>query len=310
MKSFVGLLVITYLALVSATPIPGLDLVGVGMDILSGKTKLPVVQFSYNKQASWYNPFLNQSFDSPDQAVVYVTSETDIDVGVYWSVADYAAAYADAYEVDESYYDYAYTQSDAVAQAYAVFYGGESILSVTEAEISLYEVICYPTSTLSTSDLFTSMVEKLPTEYDEKAYGKMVKSFGTHVVIQAAFGGEALMYATVANELYVEAGVQAVQSAALAYFQQSTGFAFYGAESAQEEVVDEGYLQSYFAFAGGLYEQVDVYSDWMKTIKYAPSRISYKLAELSEMVSHPQKKVHLQKAVMDHVTAAKKLKQN
>jgi len=303
-------LLIAYLALVSPAPIPGLDLVGVGIDILSGKTKLPVVQFSYNNQGTWYNPFLGQSFDSPDQAVVYVTSETDIDVGVYWSLADYAAAYADAYEVDETYYDYAYTQSDAVAQAYAVFYGGESVLSVTEAEISLYEVVCYPTSMLQSSDLFASMVEKLPTEYDEKAYGKMVKTFGTHVVIQAAFGGEALMCSTVANELYVEYGVQAVQSAALAHFQQATGVAIYGAEGAEEELVDQGYLQSYFTYSGGLYEEVDVYSDWMKTVKYAPSRISYKLAEVSEMVSHPQKKIHMQKAVMDHVTAAKKLKQN
>jgi len=183
-------------------------------------------------------------------------------------------------------------------------------LSVTEAEISLYEVVCYPTSMLQTSDLFSSMVDKLPTEYDEKAYGKMVKTFGTHVVIQAAFGGEALMYTAVANELYVEEGIQAVQSAALANFRQATGLALYGAVGTEGELVDEGYLQSYFTYSGGLYEEVDEYSDWMKTIKYAPSRISYKLAEISEMVSHPQKKIHLQKAVMDHVTSAKKLKQN
>jgi len=297
------------LALASATrPLQGLDMIGVGFDALSGKNKLPVVAWTYSEHNTWTNPFTNQVYDTPDQTAVFVTSEADIGVAVFWSLADYAAAIAQSAGVGGTFLG-AFAQSEEVLEAYSVFAGAENILAVTKNTFALYEIASFPAETLTVTKTFSQFVEALPVDYQPQAYQKVINYFGSHVVVQAVFGGEATMYTSLSNSVYATVGAQKVGKIAMAQFNNLTEWGAQGAEAAEVSFVDQGQLLSSLTFVGGVWEEVDQYSSWVKSIKTAPTKISYKLAEISELIPHAQKKINMQKAVAEHLLQVKVNKQ-
>jgi len=306
MSQIALLVVLVMVAVCSAIrPPQGMELIGVGVDALSGQTKFPVVGFTYTGGQTWTSPYTSQVYDVADQTVIYVESQADMGVSVHWSLQDYAVAVAQYAGVGEELLG-AFYKSEEVMEAHAVFAGGENVLAVTRNTFSLYEIVSAPSELLPVSPSFSKMVDALPADYDPIPYNRLIKNFGSHVVVQAVFGGEATLYTTLSSAVYAAAGVQAVGQFAMAQFQNLTGVgAISGAVQESAVVAAEGAVASYMNFQGGLWEQIDQYSNWVKSIKVAPHRVSYRLADISEFVQHPQKKANIKKAIVEHVTPMK-----
>jgi len=305
--SQIALLVVLVMAVACSAvrPPQGMELIGVGVDALSGKTKFPVVGFTYTGGQTWTSPYTSQVYDVPDQTVIYVESEADMGVAVHWSLQDYAVAVAQYAGVGEELLG-AFYKSEQVLEAHSVFAGGENVLAVTKNTFTLYEIVAAPTELLPVSSSFSKMIDVLLVEYDPIPYNKLIKSVGSHVIVQVVLGGEATLYTTVSTAVYATAGAQAVEQFAMAQFQNLTGVgAVTGAAQTSAVVAAEGAVGSYMNFQGGLWEEIDQYSNWVKSIKVAPHRVSYRLADISEFVQHPQKKANIKKAIVEHVTPMK-----
>lgn len=65
-------------------------------------------------------------------------------------------------------------------------------MGLTSQLATIYEVTLAPVFLLNETDVFTTMVNRLPETYDEAAYANFVSYFGTHTVSQALYGGEVI----------------------------------------------------------------------------------------------------------------------
>jgi len=308
MMSQIALLLLLVAAACSAVRAPqGMEFIGVGVDALRGETKFPVVGFTYTGGQTWTSPYNSQVYDMADQTVIYVEAEADMGVAVHWSLQDYAVAVAQYAGVGEEFMG-AFYKSEQVLEAHAVFAGGENVLAVIKNTFSLYEIVSAPTDLLPITPSFSKMIDALPADYDTVAYSRLIKNFGSHVVVQAVFGGEATLFTTVSTSVYAAVGVQAVGQFAVAQFRNLTSVgAIAGAQQESVAVSVEGSVTSYMNFQGGLWEEIDQYSNWVKSIKVAPHRVSYRLADISEFIQHPQKKANVKKAIVEHLTPPVKL---
>jgi hypothetical protein len=300
------LIVLAIVATNAVRPPQGMEFIGVGLDALTGEIKLPVVGFTHNDGRTWVSPYTSEVHDVADQTVIYAEAEADMGVAVHWSLQDYATAVAQQAGVGEEFLGGAFAKSEVVLEAHAVFAGGENVLAVTTSSYALYAIAAAPSELLAVTPSFSKMLDLLPEEYDAVAYKKLVKNFGSHVVVQGVFGGSATLYTTVSTGFYAAVGVQAVGQVALAQFRNLTAVgAIAGAEASTAVAASEGIVTSYMNFQGGLWEEVDQYSSWVKSIKVAPHRISYRVADISEFVQHPVKKANLKKAILEHVLPLK-----
>jgi hypothetical protein len=282
-----------------------MEFIGVGVDALTGQTKFPVVSFTYNDGKTWTNPYTSEVYDVADQTVIYAESQADMVVAVHWSLQDYATALAQYAGVGEEYAG-AFGKSEEVVEAHAVFAGGENVLAVTRNTFTLYEIVSAPSDVLTINPTFSRMLDALPAEYDADSYGRILKNFGTHVLVQAVLGGEATLYTTVTAGYYAAVGVQAVGQVAAAQFRNLTAVAMVAGAAAENAVVAaEGVVNSLMDFQGGFWEEIDQYSNWVKSIKLAPHRVSYRVVDISEFIQHPQKKANLKKAIVDYIVPAK-----
>jgi len=305
--SHLSLLVLLVVAACSAfRPPQGMELIGVGLDALNGETKFPVVSFTYTAGQTWTSPYNSQVYDVPDQTVIYAQSEADMGVQVHWSLQDYATSVAQYAGVAGELLG-AFAKSEEVLEAYSVFAGGENVLAVTRNTFTLYEIIAAPSDGLPLNPNFARMVDALPAEYDAVKYGKLIKNFGSHVVVQVVLGGEATLFTAVSTSVYAAAGVQAVGQFAIAQFQNLTAVgSIAGAASSSVVLAAETSVASYMNFNGGLWEEIDQYSNWVKSIKVAPHKVSYRVSDISEFVQHPQKKDNMKKAIAEHLAVAAK----
>jgi len=286
----------------SISPIPGLDSIGVGFDVVHGKSRLPVVSWTYNAKNSWTNPFTSQKHDAPDQVIVSVSSEADLTANVFWTVKEYVASMVDFAGIANGggIPSSAFGFSAEVIRASTVLAGGEYAFVVTENQFVLYEIASFPSSSLQLSEPFSSFVNSLPETYDAASYKRLLETFGTHVVVQVAVGGKAVMFTQLEAVAAAEIGAQAVVQLAVSQFNNFTQFGIAGRGAVAAEFEATVDLFSYFSFKGGIFEEVDNYNGWVKSIKLAPIPVKYQLTEITELISHPIRKENVRTALMEH----------
>jgi len=284
------------------SPIPGLHSIGVGFDIVHGKTKLPAVSWTYDGKNTWTNPFTSNSHDVPDQIIVSVASEADLTANIFWTVREYVssmiefAGSAGRINIPPTAFSY----STDVVGASTVLVGGEYAFVVVENKFILYEIASIPSSSMKPSETFSSFINALPETYDANSYKNLLDNFGTHYVTQVAIGGKAIMFTQVTAVAAAEIGTQAVLQMALSQFHNITQFAIAGNAAFAagfEATVD---LFSYFSFKGGIFAEIDQYSNWVESIKLAPTSVKYQLAEITDLIPHPMKKEHVRTALTEY----------
>jgi len=319
--AYTNVLLLALVAIASATTntFGALNSIGSGYDIVKGKTKLPVIQFTYNEGQQWYNPFSNKVEDNPDQIVVGVYSASSVASAVYYSVQAFAAAAGGAAVVNnnELWNEVAYSQAAAVVQIGTGFVEQDAVVFVTEANYTFYEAMTLPTSMLQASKSLQTLIANLPSTSpstsasSQAAYQSIIDYYGTHFVVEAEFGARAAAYVVVADTAAAVAYAQEYVQVSQFMFTNMTGSGSATVNVVQENatIVAGGSVNTAAAFVGGLYETFNNYTQWTSTIGKAPAMVNFELKEISELVADPVKKANMQSALKSYAATALKTKQ-
>ena len=203
--------------------LPGLDSIGIGWNAITGSSAavaLRVVDFTYGHNHSYHTLFGSKLHCAvPDQANVVTETGGDREQTMIRSVTDWTSDQATSAKVDAhaGFGEFAFSLSASTKSvAQAVQYGANSMI-VTRTRMSLYDVTLHPPAQLTPNSNFKESVEGLPTEYNEAQYIQFVRTYGTHYVKGAQFGGLSEMTSTIdskyagkttEHELLAQASVQ------------------------------------------------------------------------------------------------------
>jgi len=307
----VVLLALAFALPICCKPLQGVSTVGVGFDIYTGKTRLPVIDQTYSQQRVVYNPYTNVNDSVPDQVFASAQSSVNFVTVAFENVAEVAqaaaAAYVNAYGAT-NYTEYAFVGSEQVSQASSLFSAASTVVVQATAEFSLWNVIVLPSSSLTQH--FESEVAALPEKYDEKAYKKFVQTYGTHYVVEATLGGAAAMYATAVITADAESAAVALANSASYQLANATGVytvqAISTSSNTAGSVASQAQTQTQIALVGGVVESAGdaKLTYWVSSIKNAPTKINYRLSEITELVDNPEKQRHLKTAITKHILAS------
>jgi len=291
-------------------PLPGVDSLGVGFDLVHGKMKLPVVSLNCKDGNKLNNPFNGIEYDVADESSVTISSQSDAAVYVFSTVAQYVATLQEWVGLSGLYSnnnDAAFAYSTEVSKANAVFVGGEFILAVAKNTFQLYEVALAPADQMTITKSFNKMLDNMPEEYSSSEYKKIIDYYGTHVTVTIAVGGEANTFTQVSAVTYGGYSNQRIGNLVTQHFSQATNWTGYGSGDLESFSTQNSSIVSAFSFKGGYVQQVSNYGAWVESIKNAPVVINKRIIDISEFVTHPTKKANLQMAITEHMkTAAKK----
>lgn len=204
--------------------LPGVELLGMGWDATTGLHRpLRIVEFTFNNDFKFKNPQSGEIFAVPDQAnaipythleaesiniVAYsaeelshsLSSGVNLGVGVDWGLGLFSASAA-----VKTASKYLSTRTSFSSYAYS-----------TEAA-SVYQAILSHPNQLNYTNSFLIAMNGLPEVYDQDAYQDFIRSFGTHYLRDAYFGGFGCMTVAVNAEqaelkseqaVAVQAGIQ------------------------------------------------------------------------------------------------------
>jgi hypothetical protein len=293
--------------LCSSFPLEGLNFLGVGYDVIHGKAKMPIVQYTYETKSSWFNPFTHQRTDVPDEVSVSVSASFRKYVAAFSGVAAYTQAVANASAVENYFTDVAYANAGQAVQMQQYFFAEEVALLQVITQYALYTAQLYPAEVVTTNALMQAAEDNLPEAFDEKAYYHMMDTYGTHVVVEATLGGQSVLQTYANTTVLGVKGAFAAQQAAYAASQNATTSAVGQVQSLAEALQEGSVFFETFAVDGGLAEYIGQNNgtDWLHSVKEVPTVISYRLKPISEFLRNPEKKANMQKA---HLKYAERLK--
>jgi len=287
-------------ALAADPVLVGVDNIGLGYDITTGKTKMPALQMSYEKGNTWYNPYVGQRFAVPDDAYVALQGEVDFGVEVYASFEAFAAAKAEGYEAGE-YKRGAFYEDEEAVRVGGWLAAGENVVAQAKETLALYEVVVVDRSH---TDDFSQRLQLLNDDYNEQQYHDLINDYGTHIVAKAVIGGEVSLWAAYKAGVFVEGGAEAVVDAAATKYKHTVSG--YGKGAAVEGGEVKAGLEVFVGVSakGGLWEGENKRSEWTESVARAPARVKTSLVPISDLVDHPTHKMHLQKAIHKHTYKA------
>lgn len=282
-------------------PVVGVENLGRGFDVVSGKAKSPALQFSYVKQKNWYNPHLGQRFSVPDNAYVALSGEVDFDVQVYGSFEAYAAAKAEGVAAG-AFKRGAFYEDKGALRWGAFLAAGENVVAFATEKLCLYEVVVVD---YNNDSALEEKLLALTDDFNEEQYHNLLREYGTHIVVQVEMGGEVELGVAYKGGVFIEAGGEGVAARAAAKYNSIV----YGKEAfaVGEGVKAEGGFELYYSLTakGGLWEGVEKRDDgWTESVARGPAVIRQKLVPLSELVKHPKHKLHLHNAIQKRLTSA------
>mmetsp|Transcript_9276 Transcript_9276/g.12773 ORF Transcript_9276/g.12773 Transcript_9276/m.12773 type:complete len:313 (+) Transcript_9276:371-1309(+) len=292
--------------LASSFPLEGLNHLGVGFDVIQGRPKIPIVQYTFDSKSSWYNPFTHQRTETPDEVSVSVSASFRKQVVAFSGVTAYTQALANASAVESYYTDVAFSSSGQAVQFQQLFFAEEVVLIQVTSQYVLYTIQLFPAEVVQTNALMQAAEDNLPEKYDENSYFQMLETYGTHVVVEVALGGQAVLQTFANSTALGVKGALAAQQVAYAATVNVSQAAAGQIQSLAEGLQQGSVLFEQFAVDGGLAETVNQnQTEWLHSVKQVPTVVSYRLKPISDFLKNTEKKANMQKA---HVLYAEKLK--
>lgn len=295
--------------------LPGIDIIGVGFDAVKGKSfgvGLQVIKLSYADGNTYRDPFGNRTvYAYPDQAKVTTSSGQFMGHHVVRSVASWVSTQATWANLDASYGPW-FSASDETQRVSSVMSDGLHIAIESRCKLSLYAVTLLPAFQLSTDPNFQVMIDKLPEAYNAAMYGEVVKTYGTHYVGVAEFGGLATMQTVVDHNYYSTTSDAELQAQARI---QWSFFGGGGGGGTSRNSTSQGWQSgttSSTSLQGGnpairSFSSSAEWSQWAKSVETsAPVQTQIQLRGLWTVVQDKGKASNLQRAVLEYAMAHNK----
>jgi len=140
------------------------------------------------------------------------------------------------------------------------------------------------------SKYFEESVNALPEVYNEEQYQKFIEFFGTHVVVDSEIGGLGTVKTTVSRKYLTKNGENSLKfqvDADFQYLKMNTVVERHKREGSKE-FVENSRVET--EIRGGNPMYLHEWTQWTKTIENNPIRVTYKVEEISELVTNSIKK--------------------
>ena len=280
--------------------LPGLDIIGSGIDGTTGQSRLPIFDWTFNShQNRFYNEYNYETYAFPDQVLVHPEYSIVASQPVsktFYSTQQYVDSESDSSN-DHDRIPF-YSHSTETQEVNNFFEKGISILSVTEQHYDYYSITVndqfHPIS-----QAFNHSVEALPSTYSEKEYSDFLLYWGTHVVMSSSFGGKARLWASIDQSYYFSKQNTSINQNMGIQFGHWGAGAAYGASSNTNDFQFSEHSFQWITFYGGngSLALTNQWAAWANSTVFYPAALSKTLVPIQNFIVDSAKAANVEKAV-------------
>lgn len=304
--------------------IPGLNAgIGRGYDIVYGKTKGPIIQWHYDQKNTWSFPLDGNVYSFPDE--VWVTNTPD---SIYTSSNYIFRNLTDFIHQEFSWHSMTFgipgifyfggTKETKIVDKF--FRDRNSTVYLIDRQFDMYSISCWPYSILNgqSQSVFSQMVDKLPTNYDDVAYNNFIKVFGTHYIPETAFGGHFYYLISVNNTLYERYSSKWVyEQVGFEVNLYDVGFGFTKVSNNSQTKVDREFIKNseiLVQWVGGIAGEegensnnIKNFKTWYESVIKSPAMLNPHYVSITDLISDPIKKTNLENAIKKYLNTPPKV---
>eukprot|EP00743_Colponemidia_sp_Colp-15_P001273 GILK01001396.1.p1 GENE.GILK01001396.1~~GILK01001396.1.p1 ORF type:complete len:819 (+),score=146.71 GILK01001396.1:35-2458(+) len=294
--------------------IPGAESeIGVGFDAATLEMKLPVVQMSYSHDSACahctftYPGYPDMVYKVPQQ--VYATPDTSSELInmtiVFKDVREYER-YHEEHHSSSGFLGFG-KKSTTIIDYYYMFYQQDYLMSQTIQYHQWYSMTLLLLPPPPLYPAFDITIQRLPHEYDDAVYRRLILNFGTHYVSKSYMGGKINATFEFHRCLLTEHSEHWVE--------KQSSWSFFGIVGSGHHDASHGkdvdtkfweYSAKSVDLFGGYADkfQADEWSGWVNTIKFAPRAIKTEIRPIWELISDEVVAANVQKSVMTYMIEA------
>eukprot|EP00029_Vermamoeba_vermiformis_P005238 TRINITY_DN1758_c0_g1_i1.p1 TRINITY_DN1758_c0_g1~~TRINITY_DN1758_c0_g1_i1.p1 ORF type:complete len:1349 (+),score=412.75 TRINITY_DN1758_c0_g1_i1:87-4133(+) len=288
---------------------PGLELMGRGLDWVTGENRAQVIQFNQRFRRRYWSPYTNTTYSVADEVFILNTPEVRVNeqVDVFSTSVQFQESKSREFGISVSLHnDGVFKMSQETQRMRGMLMQYSSRVATTERLYTFYIMNMLPPENLQLTDEVQQWLSVLPA-YDSNSkavYVRFFERFGTHVASSAIFGGSIKLEDVVITRLLVDPSNDNIKK-------QTSTFFKYRTEPNQERrseiqaTIDPIYSENHtptVSFNGGVSEGLDPtnWQQWIPTVKESPAMLRTRMLPLSEFVSDPRLKSDLEQATQDY----------
>lgn len=263
-----------------------------------------VIDFTYNNQNVWTNPFNSTiQFLVPDQVNVVDDSASPYTSSVFTSAQNFASAKADHLGINFEYGMFSF--SFDIAQSVDSYQNNQAITGLVTQSMIFFEAAIYPTAQ-GTSYFNQFINQTLPEQYNADVYADFLAQYGTHFIKGVVVGGQAILDAVISDEYYSTSTEAQLSTNLKALFYDLLGYSnSFGDNYTSFQAESFGQ----FSVLGGnqaIVAQANPswFQQWLQSVSSAPAAISYSLAPITDLVTNPTIQANIQLAINTYLLAA------
>lgn len=306
----------------SNSPIPGLFTgFGRGYDIVTERTRAPIVQFSYDDQQAWTSPYDGKTYVYPDQCYL-----TNIARGTTDDVVNLFNTWETYFHTKTSYMGVsvglgigatgaqvglAFNQTKGEIDGY--FKNMTRNIAIDNRIMALYQLDLWPLTdgvVPPLAHLIKSLPRSLSSDSDKQKYQTLINGWGTHYIASAQFGAKLNITTAFDQDLINKYGSKWVSNQiGLSLEWEKIKVGIDGGNTSNKSKTNETFAQHSENFVDHIGGQPDVfeasgYQEWLKTVPSNPGMILDKsiVIPIHDLIDDPVIKELLRQALVMYVS--------
>eukprot|EP01096_Ripella_sp_DP13-Kostka_P009598 TRINITY_DN3690_c0_g1_i3.p1 TRINITY_DN3690_c0_g1~~TRINITY_DN3690_c0_g1_i3.p1 ORF type:complete len:285 (+),score=101.44 TRINITY_DN3690_c0_g1_i3:111-965(+) len=133
------------------------------------------------------------------------------------------------------------------------------------------------------------MVSALPQTLNQTLYENFFEAYGTHVIVQATYGGKAQLKISIDQNYYSQNSISNIESNAQLMFEAFKAQVYQNSTQTQsfEQFNNASFAE--FTLEGGSYEDLSAsqWSQWVNSTQCLPAQVGYQLVPITRFVNDP-----------------------
>jgi hypothetical protein len=298
---------------------PLVSLLSAGYDAVSEEFRLPVVQFTYEQEQYFDNPYDDGivSWKQPDQVFMMANPEVEIDEvsEVYNDTTEYLVKKARTTGFSVGFFFGLFGSSETTISVQNTLKKSSNVFATYDRYYKLFDAMLMPPccgdGSLQMHQYAAHAIKQLP-RYNKDSkddYMRFIQFYGTHYLHKATFGGQISMQQVVDTSKLVDSTETFIKRQSGFTFGFIITLSFSSAHSDYSRRLTNEFKEAStqsIRYIGGNpeYFSMENSSDWSRTIKDSPSLIQFELKEISELIEDERKRLDMHKAIIDYIESS------
>lgn len=283
--------------------VPGFDAIFECVDLVRGEgMNRECIDFTFGNKV-FHDPHRNRTWGVPNELRVIHKGDGKELTKIYKTTKKFMEEQTEKTGAGFSFGSW-FSASVETEKVDKVVRNNKHVYTRTEQHVKVYELTStLPAPLLEPSELLQALINRLPTEYNkEKYYENFVKYVGTHIVISAQVGGEAIVDTALYKSYYQRYQETKVKAEASAEFDWLKANAKYerSKRTNHREWVEQSSVD--ITLIGGDSTRLGMknFKKWAESVPFLPLRIHYKVIPIWEIIKDKAKADNIKKAILDY----------